>query len=153
LHLWTFLKYTQRNLLIKEQLWPHQLFVDDQRDIKCVLFIYLTIGFKSNNPPLTDERTTARRVTFFCDDKDDQLLISLIQQYVLQSNIKNISFCAIPHRLSSVIGSFINDQNLGKYYTSSFQQMELDKETFAEKRKQITSPSSGNYFIIYQEKK
>jgi hypothetical protein len=149
LHLWTFLKYIQRNLITKEQLWPHQLFVDDQRDIKCVLFIYLTISFKSNNQPLPDEeRSTARRVTFFCDDKDDQLLISLIQKYISQSNNKNKYVCAIPHRLSSVIGSFITDQNLGKYYTSSFQQMELDKETFAEKRKQITSPSSGNYFII-----
>jgi hypothetical protein len=150
LHLWTFLKYIQRNLITKEQLWPHQLFVNDQHDIKCVLFIYLTIGFKSNNPPLTvEERSTARHVIFFCDDKDDQLLISLIQQYISQSNIKNIYVCAIPHRCSSRVESFITDKNLGKYHISSYHQMELEKETFAEKRKQIThSPSSGSYFII-----
>jgi len=90
-------------------------------------------------------------VTFFCDNKDDHLLISLIQQYVPWSKIERIAFSAIQNRFSSIIESFVHDNNLGKCVIRSYQQMELDKETFTEKSKRITySGSSGNYFVILQ---
>jgi len=93
-------------------------------------------------------------VTFFCDNKDDNLLIPLIQQYVPWSTIEKIAFSAIQHRFSSIIECFIHNNNLGKCETESFQQMELDKETFADKSKTITySCSSGDYFVILQYKK
>ncbi len=87
----------------------------------------------------------------FCDNKNDHLLIPLIQQYVPWSKIKKICFSAIQHRLSLIIENFIRDNNLGKYDINSFQQMELDKETFAEKSRTITyTHSSGDYFVILQ---
>jgi len=149
------LKYIQQNLITKDPIWPHQLFVNDQHDIKCVLFIYWTIGFKLNYQLLTEEeKSTSRYVSLFCDNKDEDLLIPLIQQCVPWSKTKIIVFPAIQHRFSSIIESFIRDNDLGKWHTESFQQMELDKETFAEKIKKTTySCSSGDYCIISQGKK
>src|SRR5580698_1993724 len=100
---------------MKHHLWPHQLYVNDRHDIKYVLFIYSTIGFKFDIQLLTEEeKSTQRLVSFFCDNKDDHLLIPLIQQYVPWSKIKNISLGAIQHRFSPIIESFIRDNNLGK---------------------------------------
>jgi hypothetical protein len=120
-----------------------------------VIFIYLTIGFNVNYQLLSaEESATTRRVILFCDDKDDHILIPLIQQYISRSKMSKIAFCGIPHRLSSIIGNVISDNNLGKYSVHSFQQLELDKEAFEKNRKQITSSfSSGDYFIILKEKK
>ena len=120
-----------------------------------MIFIYLIIGVNADSQLLSNEETaTTRRVTFFCDDKNDHLLIPLIQQYISQSKMSKIAFCGVPHRFSSIIGNFISDNNLGKYRVSSFQQLELDKEAFEKNRKQIKSSfSSGDYFIILKEKK
>src|ERR1700728_3153731 len=112
---------------MKHHLWPHQLYVNDRHDIKCVLFIYSTIGFKFDYQLLTEEeKSILRRVSFFCDNKDDHLLIPLIQQYIPWSKIKYINFNAIQPRFSSIIESFVRDNNLGKCGVLTLQQMELD---------------------------
>ena len=136
-------------------MWPHQLFVNDQHQIKCVLFIYSTVCFKSNYQLLTkEEKSTKLCVTFFCDNKGDHFIIPLIQQHVPWSQTKEICFCSIQHRFSPIIETFINNNNNpGKCHSSSFHQMELDRTTFAEKSKTFSySYPSGNYFILYQEK-
>ena len=92
----------------------HQLLVNGRQQIKCVLFICSSISFQPNYQlPKEEEHPTNRRVSFFCDDKDDHLLISLLQQYVFQSQIKRIVFVAIPHRFSPMIESVISNHNLG----------------------------------------
>ncbi len=139
---------------MKEHMWPHQLLVDDRRNIKCVLFIYGTIGFKPNYQLLTEEEKSRQRcVTFFCDNKDDHLLVSLIQHYVPWSKIKTIAFSAIQQRFSPVIKSFIHDNNVGQCAIYSYQQMVLDKTTLEKKSKNITSSHlSGDYFIFLKKK-
>jgi hypothetical protein len=127
-------------------MWSYQLFLNDRNDIKCVLFIYWTIGFKSNYQLLTEEeKSTSRYMTFFCDNNNDHLLIPLLQQLVPWSTIKNIIFSAIHARFSSIIENFIRINDLGKCHINSYQQMELDKKTFSEKSKKIVySGSSGD---------
>jgi hypothetical protein len=132
-------------------MWPHQLIVNDRHDIKCVLFIFCTIGFKPNFQLLTEAvKSTERRVTFFCDNKDNHLLMDLIQHYVPWSNIKNICFCTIQHRHSLLIENFIRQNRLGRCDIYSYQQLELDRTTFTENSKNITSSHllTGNYFIF-----
>jgi hypothetical protein len=148
--LWQLLKYIQLNLITKDHTWPHQLFVNDQHQIQCVLFIYSPIGLKSNYQLLTEEeKSTKKSVTFFCANNHDHLLIPLLQQYIPWSKIKQIRFCTIQHQFASIIESFVNDNNRGKCHRATYHQMELDKTTFADKIRTFSySCPSGNCFII-----
>ena len=127
-------------------MWPCQIFVNDLHNFKCVLFIYSTICFQPNYQLLTEEEKSRKRsVSFFCEEKDDDLVMSLIQHHVPWSSVPTIAFSVIPHRFSSRIEDFIQKNNLGKCSYHTFYQMELNKETFLEKTKNITSTfSSGN---------
>jgi hypothetical protein len=131
-------------------MWPHQLFVNDQHQIQCVLFIYSSIGLKSNYQLLTEEaKSTGICVTFFCANNHDHLLIPLLQRYIPWSKIKQICFSTIQHQFASITESFIHDNNLGKCHRATYHQMELDKTTFANKIRTFSySCPSGNYFII-----
>ncbi|CAF4597053.1 unnamed protein product [Rotaria socialis] len=137
--LWHLLKDIQNNVVRKNDLWPNQLLVNDKNDIKCVLFIYSLMGFKSTYESVTEEEASmCREINFFCDNKEDQLFVSMIQHYVPWTTAKSIVFSSFPHRFSSIIESFIQENRLGSTHITTCQQMELDKESFKEKYKTMT---------------
>lgn len=82
-----------------------------------------------------EDRLNSRSVVFFCDKNDDDLLMNLIQQIIPWSTIQTIVFSAIQHRFSLLIEKLILNNNLGECHISSYQQMDLDKQTFEEKTK------------------
>lgn len=112
--------------------------------------IYWNVGCKADCDLLTEEdKLKSRNVSFFCDNKHDNLLISLIRQVISWSKIETIVFSAIQHRYSLLIENFIRENNLGKCHSSSFQRMDLDKQIFEEKTKNLKYiHPSGNYFRI-----
>lgn len=135
-------------------MWPHQLIIDDKHHPQSVLFIFSTIGFKAHYELVTDKgQSTTRDVTFFSINENDHVLISWIQHYIPWSSTKTIILRAIEHRISSLIQTFITNNNLGEYYIESAQQMEVDKDTFIEKTKEITySCSPGTSCITAYNK-
>ncbi|CAF1152973.1 unnamed protein product [Rotaria magnacalcarata] len=139
MELWHLLKDIQRNVIRKKDLWPNQLLVNDKNDIKCVLFIYSLMGFKSTYESVTEEEASMyREINFFCDNKEDQLFVSMIRYYVPWTTAKSIVFSSFPHRFLSIIESFIQENSLGSTHITTCQQMELDKESFKEKYKTMT---------------
>lgn len=148
LNLWQRLKYIQEKKISKNNLWPYQLMVNDRNNLKCVLFIFSSTAFHKNYRLLTEnDKSKTRIVTLFSQTEDDGLLISLIQQCIPWSTTEHIIFFAIPHRLSSLIQNFIKENNLGKSFSHSFNQLELDKETFLKKTEKITPSIPPNIVI------
>ncbi|CAF4011946.1 unnamed protein product [Rotaria magnacalcarata] len=149
MELWHLLKDIQRNVIRKKDLWPNQLLVNDKNDIKCVLFIYSLMGFKSTYESVTEEEASMyREINFFCDNKEDQLFVSMIRYYVPWTTAKSIVFSSFPHRFLSIIESFIQENSLGSTHITTCQQMELDKESFKEKYKTMTyACPSGTCFL------
>lgn len=98
------------------------------------------MAFQCDYELLTEEeKYQERRVAFFCDENDDQLLMNLIEHHLPWLQIKNFMFASIEQRFSTLIQNFVRDNHLGQCKIYSFHQMELDRITFENKRQNITS--------------
>ena len=151
LSLLQLLKYIKKDFVRKEYHRPYQLLVNDRENIKCVLFISSMTGFQCDYESLTEEeKFRKRRVAFFCDENDDQLLMKLIERHLPWSKINYFIFASIPARFSTLIHDFVRNNHLGQCEIHSFLQMELDKATFENKRENIiiSSHLAGNNHSI-----
>ncbi|CAF2100420.1 unnamed protein product [Rotaria magnacalcarata] len=138
LQIWSLLNYVQRGLVDRKYFWPHQLFVNDRNCIKCIVFVYSTVGFMNDSHLLHEDITSsARNVTFVSDENNNEILITLLEQCMPLFNVKTIFFCDIAHRFSTIIEDFARDKNLaGDFKIFPCLQVELDQKTLEETKKQ-----------------
>lgn len=136
------------NKISDEHLWPHRLFINDFDDIRCVLFIFSTVGFQSDYRFEQDERNfTQMYVTFFSLSETDHIILSIIEKHMPWFNCKHTCFFANDHQSSSMIMKLIEENKFGSFKPSSFYMMELDKDQFEKNRQHNlpTLPSGINH--------
>ncbi|CAF2685370.1 unnamed protein product [Rotaria sp. Silwood2] len=136
---WSLLSYIRQGLVDRKYFWPHQLFVDDRNYIKCIIFVYSTVGFTTDHNLLDDDMAvSSRNVTFVADEESNEVLITLLEQCVPWFKIKTIFFCDIAHRFLTTIENIIREKSLlGDLKIFPCLQMELDQKTLEETKKQI----------------
>ncbi|CAF0950718.1 unnamed protein product [Rotaria sp. Silwood1] len=136
---WSLLRYIQQGLVDQKYFWPHQLFVDDRDHIKCVIFVYSTVGFTTDHSHLDDDMAvSSRNITFVADEENHEVLLNLLEQCVPWFNIKTIFFCDIAHRFLTTIENIVREKNLlGNLKIFSCLQMEIDQKKLEETKKQL----------------
>jgi len=146
------LKNIQENKIEKDYLRPHQLFVNDRNNLKCVLFICSSVAFYDNYHLLTEnDKSKTKNVSFFSNEEDDHLLMSLIEQCISWSIVEDLIFFTFSPRVLPLIQNFIQENNLGKTIFWSYEQLELDQETFLQKTKNISlSIPSGKLTKLFK---
>ncbi|CAF1079535.1 unnamed protein product [Rotaria sordida] len=130
LQLWQLLGYVQRGFTTKEHIWPHQLFVDDQDQIKCVVLVYSIIGFTTDCHLLDENKeTSARYVLFFCHPDNDHILMTLLEQCVPWNQVEIFMYSNNDYQFSTMIESLVREKNLGDLHVNSASQIEIKRET------------------------
>lgn len=88
---------------------------------------------------LLDEDTvsSSRNITFICDEENDEMMITLLDQCIPWFKVKTIFFCDIDHRWFTKIENIIRDKSLvGNLKVFPCLQLEINQKTLEESKKQ-----------------
>ena len=114
----------QSNLINEEHFSSIELFVNDPDRIKCVLLIYSQITSAS-----TDKKPTETIIRFYCDEKDNEILLSMLKQYIPEPTTGKIFVKACDQRFSFAVQDYFHNLGLIVSYVHPCYQMIYSKET------------------------
>lgn len=119
----------QTNLIDEENFASIELFVNDLNRIRCVLLIYSQITSFS-----TDKKPTKTIIRFCCDEKDNEILLSMLKQHVPQLTTEKILIKACDQRFSSIVQDHFRNHGLRVSYEHPCYQMIYPKEIIEKQR-------------------